>query len=85
MIPGVDLGYDGIQNDYPEMNALIPFKHRSRGRGHKDGSKARRLTPSQKKFNKALSKARVVVGTYDIKSEEIQHLRSGVSEQIETI
>jgi len=58
--PGVDLGYDGIQNDFPEMKAMIPFKRRSKGRGHK-GEKGRRLTPIQKRFNKRLSKARVVV------------------------
>ena len=58
--PGVDLGYDGIQNDFPEMEAMIPFKRRSPGRGHR-GEKAKRLTPNQKRFNKALSKARVVV------------------------
>ncbi len=49
--PGVDLGYDGIQNDFPELNALIPFKRRN----------GRKLTPNQKRFNKVLAKARVVV------------------------
>jgi DDE superfamily endonuclease/Helix-turn-helix of DDE superfamily endonuclease len=57
---GVDLGYDGIQNDFPEMGPMLPFKRRSPGRGHK-GEKAKKLTPNQKQFNKALSKARVVV------------------------
>ena len=60
VIPGVDLGYDGIQNDYPKLKAMIPFKRRGPGRGHK-GEKGKKLTPSQKKYNKSLSKARVVV------------------------
>ena len=50
--PGVDLGYDGIQSDFPELNALIPFKKRK-------GMKA--LTEEQKLFNKKLAKARVIV------------------------
>ncbi len=58
--PVVDLGYDGIQNDFPELEPMVPFKRRARGRGHK-GEKGRRLTPRQKAFNKALSKVRVVV------------------------
>ena len=58
--PGVDLGYDGIQNDYPEMKPIIPFKRRSPGRGHRD-AKGSGLTHSQKRFNKKLSKARMIV------------------------
>ena len=58
--PVVDLGYDGIQNDYPELNPMVPFKRKGRGRGHR-GEKAKELTPEQKSFNKELSKARVVV------------------------
>ncbi len=54
--PGVDLGYDGIQRDFPELDAIIPFKRRG-GRNKKGG----KLTPEQKRFNGALSKARVVV------------------------
>lgn len=50
--PGVDLGYDGIQSDFPELNALIPFKKR---RGIKE------LTEEQKLFNKGLASGRVVV------------------------
>ena len=57
---GVDLGYDGIQNDYPTFNALVPFKRRSPGRG-KRGVKAEELTFEQKAFNQRLSKERVVV------------------------
>jgi hypothetical protein len=53
---GVDLGYDGIKEDFPELNAMIPFKRRA-GRGRK----GRALTPSQKRFNKQLAKARVIV------------------------
>lgn len=58
--PGVDLGYDGIQNDFPEMKPMIPFKRRGRGRGHR-GVKGKDLTSAQKRFNKRLSKARVIV------------------------
>jgi DDE superfamily endonuclease/Helix-turn-helix of DDE superfamily endonuclease len=58
--PVVDLGYNGIQNDYPEMDPSIPFKKKSVGRGHK-GEKADELTPEQKAFNSRLSKERIVV------------------------
>jgi len=57
---GVDLGYDGIQNDYPELNVMVPFKRRSPGRG-KRGVKSKELTSEQKEYNVALSKERVVV------------------------
>jgi transposase len=57
---GVDLGYDGIQNDYPMFNALVPFKRRSPGRG-KRGVKAEELMGEQKAFNQRLSEERVVV------------------------
>lgn len=56
--PVVDLGYNGIQNDFPGLEPMVPFKRYGGGRGHK---RRRRLTPHQKAFNKALSKARVVV------------------------
>ncbi len=58
--PMVDLGYDGIQNDYPGLEPIVPFKRRAKGRGHR-GEKGRRLTPRQRAFNRALSKTRVVV------------------------
>ena len=58
--PIVDLGYYGIENDYPEMDPLIPFKRHGGGRGH-GGEKGRPLTPEQKVFNSQLSKERVVV------------------------
>jgi hypothetical protein len=58
--PVVDLGYNGIQNDYPEMDPSIPFKKKSVGRGHK-GEKSDELTPEQKGFNSQLSKERIVV------------------------
>jgi hypothetical protein len=57
---GVDLGYDGIQNDYPGFNALVPFKRRSPGRG-KRGVKAEELTFEEKAFNRWLSGERAVV------------------------
>jgi DDE superfamily endonuclease/Helix-turn-helix of DDE superfamily endonuclease len=58
--PVLDLGYYGIQNDYREMDPMIPFKRHGGGRGH-GGEKARELTPEQKAFNSQLSKERVVV------------------------
>jgi hypothetical protein len=60
VVPFVDLGYDGIKSDFPEMKPMIPFKKRGHGRGH-GGERAQELTPSQKRFNKKLSRARVVV------------------------
>jgi len=57
---GLDLGYDGVQNDYPGFNALVPYKRRSPGRG-KRGVKAEELTREQKAFNRWLSGERVVV------------------------
>jgi len=57
---GLDLGYDGVQNDYPELNVLVPFKRRSPGRG-KRGVKARELACEEKEFNQWLSGERVVV------------------------
>ena len=56
---GVDLGYKGILDDFPEFNAEIPFKRKSPGRG-KRGIKAQELTLEEKSHNKRLAKARVV-------------------------
>jgi len=56
---GVDLGYKGINEDFPEFNAEIPFKRKSPGRG-KRGIKAQELTLEEKSHNKRLAKARVV-------------------------
>lgn len=54
VLPAFDLGYYGVKSDFKELNPLlIPYK---RNRWNpKD------LTPKQKKFNKKLSKVRVVV------------------------
>ena len=57
---GLDRGYDGVQNDYPQLNIEVPFKRRSPGRG-KRGVKAKGLTSQQKAFNQKLSKERIVV------------------------
>jgi transposase len=56
---GLDLGYDGVQGDYPDLKSEVPFKRRSPGRG-KRGMKAKQLTPDQQAFNKKLSKERIV-------------------------
>ncbi len=58
--PVVDSGYQGIRNDFPELNPIVPYKRRGRGRGHR-GEKGEELTPEQKTFNRQLSKERVVV------------------------
>jgi hypothetical protein len=56
-----DLGYKGVMRDFPDLNCVHPFKRKGRGgRGHR-GEKAEALTPEQKRFNRELSRARVVV------------------------
>jgi hypothetical protein len=55
-----DRGYDGVKKYFQDLKCAIPFKRRGRGRGHR-GEKADDLTPEQKRFNKQLSKERVVV------------------------
>jgi hypothetical protein len=57
---GLDLGYDVVQGDYPDLKSEVPFKRRSPGRS-KRGVKAKMLAPEQKSFNLKLSKERVVV------------------------
>jgi len=42
--PVVDSGYQGIQNDFEELNPIVPYKRRGRGRGHR-GEKGEELTP----------------------------------------
>jgi len=48
---GVDLGYYGIEKDYPLLNVNIPFKK----------PKGKELTKQQKRHNKKQRKARVIV------------------------
>ena len=56
-----DLGYKGVTKDFPELNCVHPFKKKGAGgRGHR-GRKAQPLTPDEKRFNRELSKQRVVV------------------------
>jgi len=57
---GLDLGYLGIRDDYPDLNCVLPFKKKNPGRG-KIGVKAEELSGEQKVFNKALASERVVV------------------------
>ena len=57
---GLDLGYMGIETDYPKLNCVLPFKRKNPGRG-KRGMKGPELSPEQRAFNKDLSKERVVV------------------------
>ena len=60
VVLGLDLGFQGILEDYPTFNALLPFKRKSPGRG-KRGVKAQSLSELQKMFNKLLASVRVVV------------------------
>ncbi len=48
---GVDLGYFGIEKDYPKLNVNIPVKK----------PKKKELTPKEKRYNKKQRKARVIV------------------------
>ena len=50
--PTLDLGYEGIQKDFPELNAHIPIKRRR---------KDEKLTDEQSPYNGRLAKARIVV------------------------
>jgi hypothetical protein len=59
----LDLGYLGIEKDYPGIGCVLPFKKKNPGRGKK-GVKAEPLTEAQKLFNKLLASARVVAGAY---------------------
>jgi hypothetical protein len=56
----LDLGYLGIEKDYPLLSCVLPFKKKNPGRGKK-GAVAEPLTEAQKLFNKLLASARVVV------------------------
>ena len=55
-----DLGFVGVEKDYPELKCMLPFKRKGLGRG-KVGVKAEGLSLEQKLFNKLLSSAMVVV------------------------
>ena len=57
---GLDLGYYGIQKNYPELNVMVPFKRRNPGRG-KRGVKSKELTSEQKAYNRSLAADRVFV------------------------
>jgi hypothetical protein len=57
---GLDLGYKGIEKDYPKLNCLLPIKRKNPGRG-KRGMNGPELSVEQKAFNKELARERVVV------------------------
>jgi len=57
---GLDLGYLGIKDDYPNLNCVLPIKKKNPGRG-KVGVKAPELSIEQKAFNRELASERVVV------------------------
>jgi hypothetical protein len=56
----LDLGYLGIEMDYPGLKVVLPFEKKNLGRGKK-GVKAQMLSLEQKLFNKLLASVRVVV------------------------
>lgn len=57
---GLDLGYKGIEKDYPKLNCVLPIKRKNPGRG-KRGMKGPVLSSEQRIFNRELAKERVVV------------------------
>jgi hypothetical protein len=57
---GLDLGYKGVERDYPKLNCVLPFKRNNPGRG-KRGVKGPELSADQKAFNHELSRERIVV------------------------
>jgi hypothetical protein len=57
---GLDLGYLGIKDDFPNLNCVLPIKKKNPGRG-KVGVRAQELSSEQKVFNKELASERVVV------------------------
>ncbi|MDI9578240.1 MAG: transposase [Thermoproteota archaeon] len=57
---GFDLGYLGVEEDFPSLNCVLPFKKKNPGRG-KIGAKSEELPPGKKAFNNAFVKERVVV------------------------
>jgi hypothetical protein len=70
----VDKGYDGIQNDYPDLRIYQPFKAR---RNHP-------LTIEQKAYNRFLSRYRIVVehsiaqmNRFQVLSQVFRHSRTG--------
>ncbi|MGI0063075.1 MAG: transposase family protein [Nitrosotalea sp.] len=46
-----DLGYKGMENDFPEMNPVLPYKKR----------RCRKLTPTQREFNRCHARIRIAV------------------------
>jgi hypothetical protein len=59
----LDLGYLGIEKDFPGLDCVLPFKRKNPGRG-KVGVRAEALTEAQKLFNKLLASARGSCGAY---------------------
>jgi hypothetical protein len=57
---GLDLGYLGIVDDYPNLNCVLPIKKKNPGRG-KVGVKALELSLAQRAFNREFASERVVV------------------------
>lgn len=57
---GLDLGYLGIKDDYPNLNCVLPIKKKNPGRG-KVGVRAPELSVEQRAFNSELARERVVV------------------------
>ena len=57
---GLDLGYKGIEKDYPKLNCVLPIKRKNPGRG-KRGMKGPELSAEQKALNRELARERVIV------------------------
>jgi hypothetical protein len=54
VVSGLDLGYLGIKDDYPNLNCVLPIKKKNPGRG-KVGVKAPELSVEQKALNRDLA------------------------------
>jgi len=71
-----DLGYVGVETDYPLLNCMLPVKKKSTGQG-KQGVVAEPLSGEQKLFNKLLSSVRVVV-EHTNRGEKVSDFWGGV-------
>ena len=76
----VDLGYQGIKNDYSQGDIQIPIKKPRRSKANPSPS----LTPEEKAFNQSVSKARIVVENAGFFSSQIELQNLSYSGKIKT-
>ena len=70
---GLDLGYKGIEKDYPKLKCFLPIKRKNPGRG-KRGMKGPDLSPEQKAFNKEFARETGGCGANEFKDKEVLHM-----------